>query len=43
MEIVDDTNEILLNKQSKVISQYHHQNGYKLKFPVTNKKDRGIT
>ena len=43
LEIVDDLEEILLNKRSEVISQCRHRNKYKLKALVTNKKDRGIT
>ena len=43
LEIVDDPEEILLNKRSEVISQRRHRNKYKLKTLVSNKKDRGIT
>ena len=43
LEIVDDLDEIFLNKCSEVISKCHHRNKYKLKTLVTNKKDRGIT
>ena len=42
LEIVDDPDKILLNIRSEVISQCHHQNKYKLKTLVTNKKDLGI-
>ena len=43
LEIVDDPEEILLNKRSEVISQCCRRNKYKLKTLVSNKKDRGIT
>ena len=43
LEIIDDPEEILLNKRSEVISQYRHRNKYKLKTLVSNKQDRGIT
>ena len=43
LEIVDDPEEILLNKRSEVISQCRHRNKHKLKTLVSNKKDRGIT
>ena len=43
LEIVDDPEEILLNKRSEAISQCRHPNNYKLKTPVSNKKDCGIT
>ena len=43
LEIVDDPEEILLNKRSEVISQCRHQNKYKLKTFVSNKKDCDIT
>ena len=43
LEIVDDLEEILLNKRSEVISQCCHRNKYKLKTLVSNKKERGIT
>ena len=43
LEIVDDPEEILLNKSSEVISHCRHQNRYKLKTLVSNKRNRGIT
>ena len=43
LEIVDDPKEILLNKRSEVISQSRHRKKYKLKTPVSNKKDQVIT
>ena len=43
LEIVNDSNEILLNKHSEVISQCRHRNKYKLKTVVSNKKERIIT
>ena len=43
LEIVDDPDEILLNKCSEVLSQCHHGNKYELKTLVNNKKDRGST
>ena len=43
LEIVDDPEEILLNKRSEVISHCRQRNKYKLKTLVSNKKDRGIT
>ena len=43
MEIVDDPEEILLNKRSKVMYQCCHGNKYKLKALMSNKKDRDIT
>ena len=43
LEIVDDPEEILLNKRSEVISQCSHRNKYKLKTLASNKQDRGIT
>ena len=42
-EIVNDPEEILLNKHSEVISQCRDRNKYKLKTLVSNKKDHGIT
>ena len=42
LKIVDDPDEILLNKRSEVFSQCRHRNKYKLKTLVINKKDRGI-
>ena len=43
LEIVDDPEDILLNKRSEVISQCRHRNKYKLKTLESNNKDRGIT
>ena len=42
LEIVDDAEEILLNKRSEVISQCRHRNKYKLNSLVSNKKYRGF-
>ena len=41
-EIVDDPEEILLNKHSEVISQCRRRKKYKLKTLVSNKKDHDI-
>ena len=42
LEILNDPEEILLNKRSEVISQCRHRNKYKLKTLVSNKKDRAL-
>ena len=39
LEIVDDPDEISINKRSEVTPQGRHRNKYKLITLVTNKKD----